>query len=98
MVCQSARATDIHEIERRSHAPWRWAHDCNYLFVCNGCHAKKLDTMPHAEQLAYKFLRDPVCYSLKDWLMIRDPELKAPERVTQEEVDEFVEFIKRAEG
>jgi len=46
-----------------------------------------LDTMSHQLQLAYKQKFDSDHYDLKKWLRIRDPELRAPDRVTQEEVD-----------
>ena len=43
--------------------------------------------MPHAKQLKLKQEVDFEHYNLREWLMIYDPELRAPERVTQEEVD-----------
>ena len=86
---------ETHEIERRSHAPkMRWAHRCNYFRACHRCHDGPLATMAHAMQLAYKTLADPKNYDLESWLKIRDPDLHAPKRVTQDEVDEFVETIK----
>lgn len=94
MICKKSVATEVHEIERRSHAPMRWACRSNYLFVCQHCHSTKLDTMPHAEQLAYKAMMDPECYDLEKWLRIRDPGLRAPERVTQEEVDRFLVVLR----
>lgn len=93
MCCLERRAESVHEIERRSHAPWRWADVCNYLFVCEECHQGELATMPHARQLAIKQMEDEENYNLKDWLRVRDPDLKAPERVTQEEVNEFCRLI-----
>ena len=93
MCCLINLATDVHEIERRSHAPWRWADVCNYLFVCEECHSEELATMPHARQLAIKQMEDPENYNLQDWLRVRDPELRAPERVTQEEVNEFCRLL-----
>lgn len=77
-------------MERRSHAPESRDHGCNYFVVCSVCHQCDLDTMPHAKQLAYKQKWDPRHYDLEAWLRLRDPELKAPERVTQAEVDEFL--------
>lgn len=50
--------------------------------------------MPHAQQLAFKMLRDPEHYDLEEWLRIRDPELRAPERVTQQEVDDYAGQIR----
>jgi len=49
--------------------------------------------MPHHRQLAYKLLADPKNYDLDSWLKIRDPDLRAPIRVTQQEVDEAVEAL-----
>lgn len=76
----------IHEIERRGHAPDRWAHRCNYLLLCPLCHGWRFDAMPHAEQLAYKMFWDEDNYDLYAWLRLRDPELKAMHRVTFGEV------------
>ena len=80
----------VHEIERRSQAPRTWAQRCNFLLLCQSCHAGPFATMPHAKQLALKYLRDPLHYDLQEWLRIKDPTCRAPARVTQEEVDQFV--------
>ena len=79
---------ETHEIDRRSHAPGRWAHPCNYLLVCNNCHAETIPTMSHAEQLAVKWTNDPTEFNLETWLRLRDPDLRAPTRVTMEDVEE----------
>jgi hypothetical protein len=76
----------IHEIERRSQAQRTWGHRSNYLLLCAGCHAGDFDSMPHADQLARKLLHDPEHFDLNVWLKIRDPELRAPQRVTLREV------------
>jgi 5-methylcytosine-specific restriction endonuclease McrA len=80
----------VHEIERRSHTPKRWDNRANYLLLCGPCHSGPFATMPHAQQLAVKLIRDPENYNLDAWLRLRDPELRAPNRVTQNEVDNFV--------
>lgn len=80
----------VHEIERRSHAPTRWDNRCNYVLLCSDCHSGPFATMPHAEQLAVKMIADPASYDLDAWLRLRDPQLRAPNRVTQNEVDKFV--------
>jgi len=49
-----------------------------------------LANMPHAEQLAYKQLYDPMNFNREQWLRIRDPELQAPNRVTQDEIEIYV--------
>jgi len=84
---------EVHHIERRSHAPKTHDNKCNYFCACDQCHATKLDTMPHAKQLAYKQKHDPEHYDLEEWLRLRDPDLKAPDRVTQEEIDKEMEQI-----
>ncbi len=81
---------ETHEIERRSAAPTRWADPCNYLLVCNQCHGERITLMSHAEQLAVKWKKDPSNFNLEDWLRLRDPELRAPLRVTLEEIGEFL--------
>jgi len=80
-------ALQIHEMERRSHAPnHRWADPCNYFKTCAQCHMDDLAAMPHAKQLAYKYIHDRDTFDLERWLRLRDPELKAPQRVTEQEV------------
>ena len=81
------RWLETHEIERRSHAAGRWAHPCNYLLLCNFCHAETIPAMSHAEQLAVKWVNDPDNFDLDTWLRLRDPELRAPTRVTMEDVE-----------
>jgi hypothetical protein len=49
--------------------------------------------MPHAKQLAYKQLSDHRHYDLSLWLKIRDPDLRAPKRVTQEDVDAYLDSL-----
>lgn len=80
---------ETHEIERKSQAPSRWASLANYFRTCKKCHMDDLAAMPHARQLAYKQEHDKENYNLDQWLRLRDPELKAPDRVTQGEVDEW---------
>ena len=77
----------VHEIERRSHAPGRWWHRCNALLVCNACHAGPLATMAHAQQLAIKAAEDAEHYSLKAWLSIGT---RPASYVTEYEVAEWM--------
>lgn len=83
----------VHEIERRGHAPTRWGEVCNYLLICCRCHEGPFATMKHSVQLAIKLIRDPENYDLQAWLRIKDKELRAPNRVTQDEVDAVVNEI-----
>ena len=85
----------VHEIERRSHAPKRWANRCNYLLLCQECHSGPFATMPHAKQLAVKWIADRMNYDLEGWIRLRDPHLLAPKRVTQQEVDSSIEELSR---
>lgn len=90
MGCQGGgdwRGLQIHEICRRSHARNRWANASSYLLLCAACHEGVFASAPHAFQLAIKALRDPEHYSLDDWLSIGDPDGRAPNRVTKEEID-----------
>lgn len=84
---------EVHHMERRSHAPKQYDSVCNFFSSCTTCHTTKIDTMPHAKQLAYKQKHDPEHYDLEAWLRLRDPDLKAPNRVTQEEVNKEMEQI-----
>ena len=43
--------------------------------------------MSHAEQLAVKWVNDPDNFDLDAWLRLRDPDLRAPTRVTMEDVE-----------
>ena len=96
MVCEwvmnqcGFRWLETHEIERRSHAASRWADPCNYLLVCNQCHSERITLMSHAEQLAIKWTQDNKNFNLEDWLRLRGPELRAPNRVTLENIAEFI--------
>lgn len=88
MVCGEKpdfRGLAVHEIERRSHAKASY-NPANYLLVCAPCHEGPIATMPHARQLAYKWLRDPEQFDLTVWLAIGDPQGRAPLRVTAEEI------------
>jgi hypothetical protein len=62
----------------------------NLLKLCEKCHSGVFDTLDHVVQLAVKRDRDFSSYDLQAWLRIRDPELRAPNRITQEEVDAVV--------
>jgi hypothetical protein len=84
---------EIHEIERRAHAPDNWAHWSNYLLLCGPCHSGPFASMPHSRQLAYKFLADGDDFHLMHWLRLKDPLLRAPNRVTMDEVLAWVEVI-----
>ena len=84
------RWLETHEIERRSHAPTRWAHRCNYLLLCNQCHHERIPLMSHAEQLAFKWNRDRKHFDLDGWLRLRDPDLNAPNRVSMEDIGEYL--------
>lgn len=79
----------VHEIERRSHAPTRWAAKCNYLLLCEPCHAGPFATMPHARQLAVKLVADSTHFDLQAWLRLKDPLLAAPDRVTASEIKDL---------
>lgn len=84
------RWLEIHEIERRSLASRRWADPCNYLLLCNLCHRDRIPLMSRAEELAIKWAGDPENFDLDRWLRLRDPELRAPLRVTMEDIEEYL--------
>lgn len=87
MACNATERLEVHEIERRSHGKNRWGIRANFVLLCHECHHGPFATMPHAMQLAHKKRRNPSDYNLLEWAMIKDPELRAPDRVTQVEVD-----------
>jgi hypothetical protein len=81
---------ETHEVQRKSSSQGRWATRCNYLRLCQQCHAGPFANMPHVEQMKLKAMADFENYDLQAWLRIADPELRAPDRITQEEVDAVV--------
>ena len=82
---------ETHEMERKSQAPHHaWAAKENYFCACKKCHMDDLAAMPHAKQLAYKYIHDILHYNLEAWLRIKDPDLRAPSRVTEDEVMDHV--------
>lgn len=81
---------ETHEMERRSQAPKRWMHKCNYFRACKICHMDDLAAMSHAKQLAYKYIYDHDEFDREGWLRLRDPRLKAPLRVTAKEIADKV--------
>lgn len=86
MGCGWQAMLQIHEMERRSHASGRWGDRSNYLLLCQRCHDGAFATMSHARQLAHKLLCDTKHFDLQAWLMLRDPDLQAPERVTMRDI------------
>lgn len=87
---------ETHEIERKSHCPTRWANRCNYLRLCQECHAGPFATMPHARQLAYKLYWDKEHFDLGAWLRLRDVDLNAPDRVRMEEIAAELKDVREA--
>ena len=80
---------EIQHISRRGQSDKELVHSrSNLLRAHRSCHAGPLATMPHAEQLAYKFFCDSrewytVEDMLKEWLPIGGPcTREAPNRVT----------------
>lgn len=96
MCCANSKTQvlQIHEIERRSACPKRWAHTANYLLLCPSCHLGPFAIMAHAPQLAYKLVTDPEHFNLNDWLRLRDPELKAPDRVTLADIALYLRVLR----
>jgi len=84
---------EVHEIDRRSQAPGSWGVEVNLLLVCRHCHAAVIPGMSHAEQLCLKRHYDPEHFDLQAWLKIRDPELKAPNRVTIQDIDDAADRV-----
>jgi hypothetical protein len=86
---------ETHEIERKSHGvQGTWATPENYFRACKKCHMDDLATMPHPKQLAFKYLYDQGNFNRESWLRIRDAELRAPNRVTQEEIETYISQLK----
>ncbi|MCH9838234.1 hypothetical protein K0U83_21405 [bacterium] len=97
-LCRTAAASEVHEIERRSHAAKTWANVVNYLHLCQDCHHQVIPIMDHAEQLAVKLVTDPEHFALVEWLKLRDPGLRAPERVTMADIANYLEVTDYGKG
>ena len=77
----------VHEIERKSQAPKRWCHECNFALLCAECHGGRWATMPHAKQLAYKLVHDPEHFDLGKWLSLQP---RGPRYVTMADISEHL--------
>lgn len=86
---------EVHEMERKGQAAGRWGTRCNYLLLCPFCHDKHFANMDHSRQLAVKLINDPEHFDLDEWLLIYDPTLRAPERVT---LGDIMEHLQMTEG
>lgn len=87
---------EIHEICRCAHSNDAWDR-CNYFRACTECHAGPLDSkaqMPHALQLAIKFMRDRENFDLAKWLEVAR---KPHTYVTIEEIELCLKSIAFAE-
>jgi len=90
------RLLHIHHIERRAkcYKPRRdWIE--NLAALCVRCHDGVMGIQPHAQQLALKWKADKCGWAtlqefLTRWLSIGDRVLKAPNRVTVEEVEAYL--------
>lgn len=88
---------EVHEICRCAHSTKAW-HRCNYFRACTECHAGPLDAkdqMPHALQLAIKFMRDREHFDLQKWHEIVG---RPTTYVTIEEVELCLKSIAFAES
>ena len=94
MCCGNTSRLEIHEIERRSHASNNWWHRSTALLLCQTCHAGPFAAMPHARQLAYKRLRDFMCFDLSAWLSLANRPLSY---VTPDEVEAEMASITKGE-
>ena len=87
---------ETHEMERKSQAPHhRWANLYNYFRTCKKCHMDDLAAMPHAKQLAYKIIYDTHNFEIENWLKLKDPELRAPDRVNVRDILPFFKELKQ---
>lgn len=85
-----SRQLETHEIARGPVRVKAILEPSTFLRTCRWCHQEKLDTMPIAEQLAIKMVRDPIHYDRSRVLEIMG---RADTAVTQDEVDEVMEVM-----
>lgn len=79
-------------MSRRSESSRTCFHRANYLLLCGNCHSLHFDSMPLLRQLALKKMRDPVNWSLSEWL-----KLSGRAGVTEADVDRITKDLKLAE-
>lgn len=84
---------DIHEIARGSHRAEALHHRACWLRLCRACHEAIGDASawPVAAQLALKKVHDPQWY---DRELVNRVRGRAPESITEEEVDVWVEKLR----
>lgn len=94
------RGLQVHHIQRKSGGMPKARRDRpeNLFLCCAPCHEGPLATMPHAQQLALKWVHDKCNHPhlpsfVLAWLLIYDPGLVAPERVTPAEVEAFLPIL-----
>lgn len=86
-MCGKRTGTEhTHHIERRSAAPARYDHPCNWFWVCLACHATLHRYECHPRQLAYKLVNDAENFNLHDWLLLRTPMERDSKRVTMADI------------
>lgn len=83
-----------HEIANGQYRKMAFSEPYTWLQACRFCNEHVLTdkkSWPEARQLCLKMVRDPERYDLKKYLMLTSP--SAPRRITQGEVDAFLETI-----
>jgi len=93
MVCDCRRDLACHEILNGGLRDKTLDEPCTLLVVCWNCNSNKLTCKgdwPVARQLAVLLMRSPQYYDLERFNWLRNP--KAPNYVTQEEVDEYIKL------
>ena len=85
-----SRYLETHEIARGVHRAKAILEPSTFLRVCRWCHQETVNSMPFAQQLAYKLVRDPIHYDRSRVLEIM---VRADTAVTPEEVTAAVELL-----
>ena len=87
--------TNIHEMEKKSHATRNWGHVYNYFASCNECNLGPIlnssSKKNHTRQLALKQINDPGGYSLSGFLSVQP---RGPDYVTQADVNLEIDRLK----
>jgi hypothetical protein len=94
MWCGSRFGVAVHEILRGANRNKALSEPCTWLVLCSPCNTGQFHsrgTWPDAKQLALQYLCCPTVYDLKRFNLLYCE--RAPNRVTQDEVDAYISEI-----
>ena len=82
-ICGTRHDLVVHEMAKRSQAPYKWGERCNYFLTCNTCNCGILESLDIGFQLAFKEMRDYRHYNRERVNELRG---RAPDAVSERDV------------